>query len=283
MVNSALTAGLYLVATPIGAARDITLRALDILGSADVLAAEDTRNLRKLMDIHGISLGDRPLVAYHDHNGARMQPRLTAHVKDGKSVAYMSDAGTPLVADPGYGLARAMIAADLPVFAAPGASAILTALCVAGLPSDRFMFAGFAPPKSAARKTMFRQLAPIQTTLIFYESPKRLAATLADMTEVFGAGRPAAICRELTKKFEQCMRGNLADLAARLDDEMTLKGEIVLVLGPPADTEISDDMIDAALTDALASLSVRDASSEVAEALSVPRKRVYARALVINA
>lgn len=282
MVNSALSAGLYLVATPIGAARDITLRALDILGSADVLAAEDTRNLRKLMDIHGIALADRPLVAYHDHNGARMQPRLAAYVAEGKSVAYMSDAGTPLVADPGYGLARAMIADDLPVHAAPGASAILAALCVAGLPSDRFMFAGFAPPKSAARKTMFRQLADIPTTLIFYESPRRLAATLADMVEVFGPDRPAAICRELTKKFEQCLRGGLAALADRLDDEMTLKGEIVLVLGPPAEAETSDEAIDAALTDALASLSVRDAASEVSEALSVPRKRVYARALAIS-
>jgi len=282
LVNSALSAGLYLVATPIGAARDITLRALDILGSADVLAAEDTRNLRKLMDIHGIALADRPLVAYHDHNGARMQPRLAAYVAEGKSVAYMSDAGTPLVADPGYGLARAMIADDLPVHAAPGASAILAALCVAGLPSDRFMFAGFAPPKSAARKTMFRQLADIPTTLIFYESPRRLAATLADMVEVFGPDRPAAICRELTKKFEQCLRGGLAALADRLDDEMTLKGEIVLVLGPPAEAETSDEAIDAALTDALASLSVRDAASEVSEALSVPRKRVYARALAIS-
>ena len=172
--------GLTLVAVPIGAARDITLHALDVLRAADVLAAEDTRTLRRLMDIHAIPLGDRPLIAYHDHNGDRARPRLLAAMAEGKSVAYASEAGTPLIADPGYDLARAAREAGHAVTTAPGVSAVVTALSLAGLPTDRFLFAGFLPNQSGARKSALRELAEVTATLVFYESPKRLAAMLAD-------------------------------------------------------------------------------------------------------
>jgi len=277
-----LSAGLYLVATPIGSARDITLRAIDILTSADMIAAEDTRNTRKLMEIHGIKLSGRPITPYHDHNGAAQRPRILAAIRDGKSVAYVSDAGTPLVADPGFTLARAVIGEGCPVTAAPGASAVLAALSVAGLPSDKFMFAGFPPPKTGARLQFFKDLANVPATLIFYESPKRLDKTLAAMIDAFGPDRQAAICRELTKKFEQTLRGPLGDVAEWREAEMPLKGEIVILLGPPQSREVTETDLDAALTTALRTLSVKDAASEVAKALDIPRKTAYNRALELN-
>jgi len=277
-----LTPGLYLVATPIGSARDITLRALDILQSADVIAAEDTRNTRKLMDIHGIKLGERPIIPYHDHNGAQQRPRILDAIEDGKSVAYVSDAGTPMVADPGFTLARAVIEADGPVTAAPGASAVLAALSIAGLPTDKFMFVGFPPPKAGARNQFFKDLENIPATLVFYESPKRLDKTLASMIEAFGEERQAAICRELTKKFEQALRGTLRNVLDRREDEMPLKGEIVIVLGPPVAQEISQEDLDASLRRALLTLSVKDAAAEVAQSLGLPRKTAYNRALELN-
>ena len=188
-----LDPGLWLVSTPIGAARDITLRALDVLGQAQVLAAEDTRSLRHLMQIHGISPGGRPVLAYHDHNGARMRPRLLAELAAGRSVAYASEAGTPLVADPGYQLVRAAVAAGHPVHAVPGASAVLAALAVAGLPTDRFAFMGFPPAQAGLRKTWLAEIAAIPATCVFYESPRRVARLLAEMAPVFGADRPAAV------------------------------------------------------------------------------------------
>ena len=273
--------GLYLVATPIGAARDITLRALDILAAADVLAAEDTRRARKLHDIHGVRRGERAILPYHDHNGAAQRPRLLAALAEGRSVALVSDAGTPMVADPGYRLVVEAVAAGHPVFAAPGASAVLAALSVAGLPTDRFLFAGFLAPREAARRRALGELAAVPATLVFYESPRRLAEALASMTDVLG-DRPAAVCRELTKRFEETRRGTLAALAAAYADAPEPKGEIVIVVGPPAPVAVTDDTLDAALAAALARLSVKDAAAEVAEALDLPRRRVYARALELS-
>jgi len=204
--GTALGPGLYLVSTPIGAARDITLRALDVLAEADVLAAEDTRTLRHLMGIHGIPLGLREIVAYHDHNAPKARPRLLAALAEGKSVAYASEAGTPLVADPGYDLARAAGRAGYPVRPVPGASAMLAALTVAGLPTDRFLFAGFAPASGAARRTWLRDLSAVAATLVIYEAPHRIREMLADLSDIFGPDRQAALCRELTKRFEDVQR-----------------------------------------------------------------------------
>jgi len=189
-----LPAGLHFLATPIGAARDITLRAFDILASADVLAAEDTRTLRHLMGIPGIPLGGRPLVAYHEHNTDQALPRLLAAIEQGKSVAYASEAGTPLISDPGFQLGRAVIAAGQTVLSAPGPSAVLCALTVSGLPSDRFMFAGFAPAAKSARQTFLRELAQVQATLILYESPKLINRLLAELVECFGEGPSSLRC-----------------------------------------------------------------------------------------
>jgi 16S rRNA (cytidine1402-2'-O)-methyltransferase len=277
-----LGAGLYLVATPIGTASDITLRALDILANADVLAAEDTRNTRKLMDIHGIKLNGRPIVPYHDHNGAAQRPRLLAAIRDGKSVAFVSDAGTPLIADPGYQLAASVIAEELPVTSAPGASAILAALMVAGLPTDRFMFAGFPPVKSVAKHKFLTEFITVPSTLVFYESPRRTADCLAAMETVYGGERRVAVCRELTKKFEQVRRGTLAELAAQYAEEPAPKGEVVIVVGPPIAREASAEDVDTALLDALKNGSVKDAAKEVAEALDLPRKQLYSRALELS-
>ncbi len=277
--HQSLDSGLYFVATPIGAARDITLRGLDILAQADVLAAEDTRNTRRLLDIHGVVLGDRRLIPYHDHNGAAQRPKLIAAIEAGKSVAYVSDAGTPLIADPGYALARDVIAAGFKVIAAPGASAVLAALAVAGLPTDRFFFAGFLPPKSAARRKVLSEIAPVPGTLVFYESPKRLSKSLSDMVQSLGGDRHAAVCRELTKKFEEVRRGTLDDLALSYQDE-TPKGEVVVVVGPPPIREIGPDVVADALRVALANHgSLRDAVDHVAGTLGQPRKQVYNLAL----
>lgn len=276
-----LTAGLYLVATPIGAARDITLRGLDVLSNADVLAAEDTRNTRRLLDIHGVKLEGRPLLAYHDHNGPAQRPKLIAAIKEGKSIAYVSDAGTPLIADPGYALAREVIDAGLLLVAAPGASAVLAALCVAGLPTDRFFFAGFPPNKAAARRSFFAELAQIDTTLVFYESPKRIHASLGEMAHTLGQDRKAAVCRELTKKFEEIQRNSLGELVAHYADRPNPKGEIVVVVGPPQSPAVSAEDLDSALKQALESASVKDAAQAVSGMLGLPRKKVYARALEI--
>lgn len=275
---AALAPGLYLVATPIGSARDVTLRALDILGGADLLAAEDTRQARKLLDIHGVRRESRTILPYHDHNGAQMRPRLLAAIAEGRSVALVSDAGTPLVADPGWRLAAEAIAAGLPVTAAPGASALLAALSVAGLPTDRFLFAGFLPPKQAARRRALGELAAVPATLVFYESPRRLAEALADMAAALG-DRPAAVCRELTKRFEEVRRDGLAALAAAYEAGPEPRGEIVVVVGPPLAAELDPEALDAALAAALEGGSVRDAAAEVADRLGLPRRQVYARAL----
>ena len=278
--DAKLTAGLYLVATPIGHAEDITLRALRILREADMLAAEDTRRTRQLLEIHGIPLNGRRIQPYHDHSAPGQRAKLLAAVAGGASLAYVSDAGTPLVADPGYRLAADAIAEGLPVTAAPGASAVLTALSTAGLPTDRFLFAGFPPTKAGARTRFLEELRAVPATLVFYESPRRLGASLAAMAETLGP-RPAAVCRELTKRFEEAVRGPLPDLATRYADTPP-KGEIVIVVGPPLTTEAAEEDLDTALATALETLSVKDAAATVASALSVPRKRAYARALELT-
>lgn len=276
-----LSAGLYFIATPIGAARDITLRALDILASADVIAAEDTRTARHLMEIHGVPLADRPLVAYHDHNGAAQRPRLLRYLEEGKSVVYASEAGTPLVADPGYALARAAIEAGIPVISAPGPSAVLAALTVSGLPTDRFFFAGFAPTAKGARKRFVEELARIPATVIFYESPKRVKGLLADLVQSFGAERQAAVCRELTKRFEEVTRATLGELAHHFA-QRTVKGEVVVLVdrapAPMADIATMED----ALKEAMESMTLKDAAAHVSEMLELPRREVYQAALRIG-
>ncbi|MHA6263449.1 16S rRNA (cytidine(1402)-2'-O)-methyltransferase [Arenibacterium sp. CAU 1754] len=276
-----LAPGLYFVATPIGTARDITLRALDVLASADMLAAEDTRSLRRLMDIHGVPLGDRRVMAYHDHSGAGAQARLIAALEQGQSVAYASEAGMPLIADPGYELSKAAAEAGYSVTAAPGPSAVLTALTLAGLPTDAFFFGGFLPNATAARRTRLEQLRDVPGTLVFYESPKRVAASLADMVEVLGAERPAAMCRELTKKFEEVRRAPLGDLAASLAGT-TPKGEIVLVVDRARSETVSDSDIEQALTEAMKSHSVKDAAELVSKMFAVPKRQAYQMALKLG-
>lgn len=270
--------GLHLLATPIGAARDITLRALDLLAGADVLAAEDTRTLRHLMEIHGVALNDRPLVAYHDHNGEAVRPRLLRALSEGKSVAYASEAGTPLIADPGFQLARAAIAEGFTVLAAPGPSAVLAALTVSGLPSDRFLFAGFPPTGAGDRARFLAELGQVPATLILYESPKRINRLLTEMADAFGKDRQAAVCRELTKRFEEVSRGTLGDLAEAFAGR-AVKGEIVVLIDRPGDRVVDAASIEAALRDALAHGSVKDAAAEVSAALNLPRKEVYRMAL----
>lgn len=276
-----LTPGLHFIATPIGAARDITLRGLDILGAADVIAAEDTRTLRHLMEIHGIALNSRPLVAYHDHNGEVARPRLLRALEEGKSVAYASEAGTPLIADPGYQLGRAAIAAGHPVFAAPGPSAVLAALTVSGLPTDRFLFAGFPPNTESARHKWLREFASVPATLVFYESPKRVSDLLAAMVDEFGADRQAAVCRELTKRFEEVRRGMLGDLAQEYAGQ-AVKGEIVVLVDRPRGRQVSAEDVDRALRERLSRMRVKDAAAEVAEIYGLPRREVYQAALAIE-
>lgn len=273
-----LAPGLYLVSTPIGAARDITLRALDILATADILAAEDTRTLRHLMEIHAIAVNGRPMIPCHDHNESAVAERLTAEIAAGKSVAYASEAGTPLVSDPGFPLARATVAANLPVLAAPGPSAVLCALAVSGLPSDRFLFAGFAPTASAARRSFLEELRPVRATLILYESPKRINHLLQELCEVMGGLRYAAVCRELTKRFEEVSRGSLAELAAEFAARDT-KGEIVVVIDRAAERQVDAATWEQALDQALQTMTVRDAAAAVAEAYDLPRREVYQVAL----
>ncbi|MCG6902449.1 MAG: 16S rRNA (cytidine(1402)-2'-O)-methyltransferase [Rhodobacter sp.] len=272
-----LSAGLYFVATPLGSARDITLRALDILASADVLAAEDTRTMRHLMQIHGVALGDRALIAYHDHSDAAVRARLMRLLSEGKSVAYASEAGTPLVADPGFELAREALAEGIAVTSAPGPSAVIAALSIAGLPTDRFMFAGFAPAAKGARQTWLQEVSALSATLVLYESPKRIQRLLAEMAALFGAERQAAVCREMTKRFEEVLRGSLGELADRLA-EKPVKGEIVLVVDRDrraASTASMEDLLQVAL----AEMSIKDAAVSVATALGLPRRQVYQAAL----
>ena len=271
--------GLHVVATPIGNLRDISLRALATLSAADLILAEDTRVTRVLLAHYGITT---PLWAYHEHNAAEMRPKVLKLLEKGQALALVSDAGTPLVSDPGYKLVEGAIENGYAVTAIPGASAILTALVVAGLPTDRFFFEGFLPNKSSARQTRLSELAAIPGTLVFFESPHRLQTMMKDAGHILG-NRPAAVARELTKFFETVRRGRLSDLIALYENEATPKGEIVVLIGPP-DAEQkpqSDDAVDQLLLRHMAQLSLKDAASVVAEETGIPRRIVYARAVAL--
>lgn len=276
-----LSAGLYFVATPIGSARDMTLRGLDILASADVLAAEDTRTARKLMEIHGVSLGKRQLVAFHDHSGGAVIARLVAAMNEGQSVAYVSEAGTPLIADPGYELGLAAHAEGIAVTAAPGASAVLAALTIAGLPTDRFAFVGFLPSAKVQRETAIAELRDAPFTLVFYESPKRVGEMLSSLRDVLGETRQAAVCRELTKKFEEVSRGTLGTLASEYADR-NVKGEVVVLVGRAGAVAVADVDVEEALKKAMATMRVKDAATAVSGAFGLPRKQVYQMALAMK-
>jgi 16S rRNA (cytidine1402-2'-O)-methyltransferase len=272
-------AGLYLAATPIGNLGDVTHRVLDVARAADVIACEDTRVTGRLLRRYGI---DTPQVSYYEHNAAKVRPRLLKRLRDGEIVVLMSDAGTPLVSDPGYRLVTEAIEQDTPVHPLPGPSALLAALQVSGLPSDRFLFAGFLPSKSAARRRELTGLRDVPATLIFYESPRRLLGALADMAAVLG-DRVAAVARELTKLHEEVRRGPLPDLAADYEQHGPPKGEIVIVVGPPRARETSAADLESLLETSLQSLSVREAVAAVTEATGLPRRRVYERALALSA
>ncbi len=275
-----LAGGLYVVATPIGNLRDITLRALEVLAGADVIACEDTRVTRKLLDHYGIAT---PMTPYHEHNAAMARPKLLARLAEGASVALVSDAGTPLVSDPGYKLVRAAHEADFSVTPLPGASAALSALVVAGLPTDRFFFEGFLPAKEGQRRTRVAELARIPATLVLFETGPRLARSLDDLAESFGA-REAVICRELTKMHEEVRRGDLASLARDYAAAAEPRGEIVIVIAPPDENgaPVDADTVDAMLRRALGRSSVKDAAEEVAAATGRPRREIYQRALALK-
>ena len=270
---------LYVVATPIGNLADLTDRARAILGAVDVVACEDTRTTGTMLTRLGLH---RELTAYHDHNEAEVADRLAEQISLGKSVAVVSDAGTPLISDPGYKLVREAAELGIPIYAIPGASAPLTALASSGLPTDRFTFAGFPPPKSSARKRFLTEMKSGQGTLIFFEGPSRLVASLTDMAEVFGA-REAAVARELTKKFEETRRGFLPDLAAHYAEAGPPRGEIVILVGPPGEQGPPEaDAIDAAILAADDSRPLKEIAAEIAEALGLKRRDVYERALELR-
>lgn len=274
-----LAAGLYLVATPIGNLGDITLRALETLAGADIIACEDTRVSRVLLDRFGIAT--RPY-AYHEHNAERVGPKLMAALEAGKSVALISDAGTPLVSDPGYRISQTAIEAGLPVIPIPGASAPMAALVASGLPSDTFLFAGFLPSKDKARRDRLASFAATEATLMFFESPNRLAACLKSACDVLGPDRPAAVCRELTKAYEEIRRGTLGELAAQYEGE-NVRGEIVLVIGPGFTPAPSEDDVGALLAKLASDLPAGKAATEAARLTGLHRKELYARLLAMKA
>jgi 16S rRNA (cytidine1402-2'-O)-methyltransferase len=274
-----LAPGLYVVATPIGHLGDITLRALATIAAADLVLCEDTRVTRKLFNRYGLAT---PLLAYHDHNAAEVRPRILQRLAEGTAIALVSDAGTPLISDPGYKLVAAAIEAGHRVYPVPGASALLAALVAAGQPTDRFYFEGFLPSKAGQRRNRIAELAEIQATLVLYETGPRLAESLADLASGFGP-RPAALCRELTKAFEEVRRGPLDELAAHYAKAATPKGEMVLVIAPPDENAraVSAEELDTRLKRALARGSLKDAVAEVSFETGWKRREVYARALVL--
>ena len=272
----ALAGGLHLVATPIGNLGDISVRALEVLAAAEVICCEDTRVTRKLLDHYAIVT---PLTPYHEHNAAAARPKILARLAAGDAIALVSDAGTPLISDPGYKLAREASQAGHAVTAVPGASAVLTALSLAALPTDRFFFEGFLPPKQAARQKRIAELLRIPATLVLFESGPRLAEALADLAAGLGE-REAAVCRELTKLHEEVRRSDLLSLAQDYAQGAETRGEMVIVIAPPQEQQAED--IDALLRNALARVSVKDAVGEVALATGRSRREVYQRALELN-
>ena len=275
--DAPLAPGLYVVATPIGNLRDITLRALDVLAAADLVLAEDTRVSGKLLAAFGLKA---KLERHDEHAAARARPKALAVLGEGGRVALVSDAGTPLISDPGYRLVREAAEAGHAVYPIPGASAVLAGLSVAGLPTDRFLFAGFPPPKAAARRSFLEELAGLRATLVFFEGGSRLAASLADMAAVLG-DREAVVCRELTKLHETMVRGPLSALAADPQFEAP-KGEIVVLVAPGREAAATAADADAALADALTRLKPAEAASEVAKALGLPRRDLYRRAMQLR-
>lgn len=275
-----LKPGLHLVATPIGHLGDLSPRALETLTEANVLLCEDTRVTGKLLKLNGV---ERSMHAYHEHNAARMRPRILKHLEAGESVALASDAGTPLVSDPGYKLVRDVIEAGYEVLAVPGPSAALAALVVSGLPTDRFLVAGFLPSKSGARKRAIEELAGVPSSLIWFEAPQRLKNSLQDLATCLGP-RPAAVARELTKRFEEVRRGTLDELATSYAEATPPRGEIVIVIGPPlaGKEALSDDDLDEALTKAMAEMSPSAAAAAVAAMSGRPKRDLYKRAIQLR-
>ncbi|SHF61229.1 16S rRNA (cytidine1402-2'-O)-methyltransferase [Kaistia soli DSM 19436] len=274
-----LPGGLYIVSTPIGNLRDITIRALQTLAAADIIACEDTRTTRVLLRHYGLS---GQLIAYHEHNAAEQRPRILEALDTGRSLALVSDAGTPLISDPGYRLVADVTAAGHLVVPIPGASAILAGLVAAALPTDAFFFAGFLPTRTVGRKKRIAALAAIPGTLVFYESPHRTAETLADLAETLGPERPATMARELTKTFETHRRGTLGSLAAELADEPDPKGEIVIMVGPPEAGVAEPGDVDALLLRLLADHPVKEAAQQAAAQTGLPRRDLYQRALALK-
>ena len=270
--------GLYITATPIGNARDITLRGLAALKAADLVLAEDTRVTAKLLAIHGVR---QSLAPYNDHNAAEARPRILEKLRKGAAIVLVSDAGTPLVSDPGFKLVREAIAEGIAVTALPGPSAALAALALAGLPSDRFLFAGFLPSKAGERARALEELKDVRASLILFESPQRLAESLAAMAQALGA-RQAAVTRELTKLHEEVRRGTLSELAAHYEKASTPKGEVTLVIGPPEEIAPDSTAIDAALKAALPFMPVKAAAEMIAALTGAARKSVYERALELK-
>ncbi|MFN3349222.1 16S rRNA (cytidine(1402)-2'-O)-methyltransferase [Pseudorhodoplanes sp.] len=274
-----LAAGLYVVATPIGNLGDITLRALQTLSGAHLLACEDTRVSRKLLQHYGIAT---PTTPYHEHNAAAARPALLKRIADGEAVALISDAGTPAISDPGYKLVREARESGLAVIVIPGASSVLTALVASGLPTDRFLFEGFLPAKAAQRKARALELARIPASLVVFESGARIAAALADLADALG-DRDAAVCRELTKLHEEVRRGTLTALASHYAGEAETRGEFVIVLAPPREEDApQQDDIDRLIRAALERVSVKDAVGEIVAATGLPRRDVYRRALELD-
>ena len=273
-VNS-FKAGLYLVATPIGNLRDLTLRALDLFEVADIILCEDTRVTRKLLQAYGLK---KKTEAYHDHSDDSKRSRIVGMIQGGQVVVLVSDAGMPMVSDPGYKLVNACYDAGVYVSSLPGANSPLMALQLSGLPSDTFCFLGFLPNKAGPRKTKLEHWVNIKSTLIAFESGTRLLATLESVSEVLGE-REIAVARELTKVYEEVRRGSPQALIAFYEENGAPKGEIVLVIGPPANREVTQDDIDGLLKEALQTMRVKDAAKHVAELLGVPKKDVYNRAL----
>jgi 16S rRNA (cytidine1402-2'-O)-methyltransferase len=274
-----LAPGLYLVATPIGNLGDVTVRALTALAGADLIACEDTRVSAKLLARYGIAT---PLTPYHDHNAASARPRLLARLAAGEAIALISDAGTPLVSDPGYKLVRGARDAGTHVTVVPGPSAVLAALTVSGMPTDRFFFEGFLPTKAGARRARIAELSRIPATLVLFETAPRIEAALSDLAQGLGP-REAAICRELTKLHEEVAHGELAVLARDLAAEGKMRGEIVIVIAPPRqEDKVDNSEVDALLRDALDRISLKEAVAEIAAVTGEPRRSVYQRALALN-
>ena len=270
--------GLYIIPTPIGNLRDITLRAIDILASANIVACEDTRVTRRLLDAYNLH---PRMIAYHEHNASKQRPRILEKLARGNVVCLVSDSGTPLISDPGYKLVQAATQAGYYVSVLPGASAVLTGILASGLPTDRFLFAGFPPPRAHARRRFFTEFVSCPASLIFFESPKRLTASIEDMWNVFG-DRPAAVARELTKRFEEINNSSLSRLAKELKNKSSLKGEIVVTIGRPLQQIVTHMQVDKALIAELKNTGVKEASSAVSKALSLPRRSVYQRALALK-